>query len=100
MYEPDVRVPARNASCGDSYILYLKVEGDRIQQATFSGVGCAVSQAAASMLTDKLQGMTFEEARTITEDTIYTMLGVEISEGRQKCALLMLRGLEEALKKV
>lgn len=97
MYEPDVRVPAKNASCGDSYILYLKIDRGRIQQATFSGVGCAISQASASMLTDKLQGMTFEEARAITEDTIYSMLGIEISEGRKKCALLLFRGLEEAL---
>jgi len=98
MFEPDVRVPAKNASCGDSFILYLKLDGTTIQQATFSGVGCCISQAAASMLTDKLKGLSVEEAKTITEETVYSMLGVEVTAGRQKCALLLFRGLEEALR--
>ena len=98
MFEPDVRMPAKNASCGDSFILYLKLDGATIQQATFSGVGCCISQAAASMLTDKLKGLSVEEAKTITEETVYSMLGVEVTAGRQKCALLLFRGLEEALR--
>jgi len=98
MFEPDVIMPAKNISCGDSYILYLKVCGDRIERATFSGVGCAVSQAAASLLTDRLQGVTFAEARNITESDVYDMLGIEITIGRQKCALLLYRALQDVLK--
>ncbi|HCC05104.1 TPA: Fe-S cluster protein [Patescibacteria group bacterium] len=98
MYKPTVSVPAKNASCGDSYILYLAIENKRITQATFSGVGCAVSQAAASLLTEKLTGMDVEEARALIEEDMYAMLGIEISLGRQKCALLLFRGLEEALR--
>lgn len=97
MFEPTVKVPAKNASCGDSYILYLAIEKDIINEATFSGVGCAISQAAASMLTEKLAGMTLDEARTLKEEDIYTMLGIEVTVGRQKCALLLFNALQEAL---
>lgn len=97
MFEPTVKVSAKNASCGDSYYLYLKIENDCIVEATFSGVGCAISQASASLLTEKLKGMTTKHAGEITEEDIYTMLGVEISLGRQKCALLVYNALQEAL---
>jgi len=99
MYEPDIVIPAKNASCGDSYILYLKTDGVTIKQATFSGVGCAISQASASLLTDKLQGLSIQKAREITEESVHSMLGVEITEGRKRCALLLFRALEEALRK-
>lgn len=99
MFEPTVKVPAKNASCGDSYILYVKIENDIITEATFSGVGCAISQASASLLTEKVTGMTTDHAQKITEDDVYTMLGVEISIGRQKCALLLYNALQEAIKK-
>ncbi len=98
MHEPNVTQVAKNASCGDSYILYLKTDGDKIEKATFSGVGCAISQASASMLTDKIKGMTLDEAKKITEEDVYEMLGVEISVGRQKCALLLWNGLKSALE--
>jgi len=100
MFEPDIRIPAKNASCGDSFILYLKLDGATIQRATFSGVGCCISQAAASLLTEKLTGMDVVDARSLTEEDIYAMLGIEITLGRQKCALLLFRGLEEALKSI
>ncbi len=100
MLDPDIRMPAKNVSCGDSFILYLKIHEGVITDATFSGVGCAISQAAASLLTDALKNKTVEEARMITEDTVYKLLGIPISIGREKCALLLFTGLKEALQKV
>jgi nitrogen fixation NifU-like protein len=99
MLDPDVAVPAKNASCGDSFILYFRVEDGLISEATFSGVGCAISQAAASLLTEKLTGMTLDDAKKLTEEDVRSMLGVPISVAREKCAFLALRGIEEAIKK-
>jgi nitrogen fixation NifU-like protein len=98
MYEPDIKVPAKNVSCGDSYILYLKLNGDKIKKATFSGIGCVISQVSASMLTEKLVGLSLKDASKITKDDIYKMLGVEISIGREKCALLLWNALKQAVK--
>jgi nitrogen fixation NifU-like protein len=98
MDDADLVFPAKNISCGDSYILYLKTSDTHIERATFSGVGCAVSQAAASLLTDKVRGMTFSEAKKITEKDVFAMLGIEITIGRQKCALILYNALQQALK--
>ena len=98
MENPTVELPTKNPSCGDSYILYIDVKDGCIQKATFTGVGCAISQAAASLLTDKVQGMTVEHAQKLTKEDVYDLLKVEISVGREKCALLLYRGLQEALK--
>lgn len=95
--DPDVIQPAKNAACGDSYILYLKIRDGSITKATFSGVGCAVSQASASILTERVTGMTVPHALRLTEGDVYAMLGVPISAGREKCALLLFRAFQEAL---
>lgn len=97
MEDPDITHVAKNASCGDSYILYLQVRDTRISACTFSGVGCAISQASASMLTEKVIGMSVTEAKQVTEQDIYAMLGVPISLGREKCALLVYHALKEAI---
>lgn len=97
MEDPDIEEVAKNASCGDSYILYVKIQDSRIKDVTFSGVGCAISTAAASILTEKIRGMEIKEVKQITEQDIYTMLGVPISIGREKCALLLFNALQRVL---
>ena len=98
MFEPDIEQVAKNPSCGDSYILYLRITERVIKDATFSGVGCAISTASASLLTEKIKGMEINEAKKITKDDIFDMLKIEISIGREKCALLLFNALQEALK--
>jgi nitrogen fixation NifU-like protein len=86
-----------NPSCGDVLIMYVQVDGDSITRCTFDGIGCAISQAAASILTEKLTNMSVESARALTETDIYAMLGIEISLARRKCALLAYNALQSAL---
>jgi len=92
-----VQAQGSNPSCGDSLTLYVRHDGTRIVRATFEGQGCAISQATASMLTEKIIGMSIEEAKKLSEEDIYTMLGVEVTPARQKCALLAWHALQEAL---
>lgn len=84
-----------NPLCGDIVRLDLQVDAaGRIEQARFSGRGCAISQAAASMLTERIEGLKLDEARAINKDEILAMLGVPISMARLKCALLGLKVLK------
>lgn len=89
-----------NANCGDELVLYLKLAGDKITKATFTGQGCAISQAGASMLTERLKGMTLAGAKMLSPGDIYTMLGIKVSPGRVDCALLAYGALNNALKKI
>lgn len=96
----DIIQDAVNLSCGDSLKLYISFEGDVVSNASFDGVGCAISTAAASMLMDEILGKSINELKIITPGDIYTMLGIEISPGRSNCALLAYGALEKALKKI
>lgn len=63
-------------------------ENNSIKDVRFSGEGCAISQATASMLTDYVQGKSLEELRKIPKEFIMNMIGIELSPNRLKCALL------------
>lgn len=87
-----------NPLCGDDITLYLKIENNTITKATFTGKGCAISQASISMLTEKLEGMKLEQAKALKKEDIFTMLGIPISFVRMNCALLSLKTLTKAIE--
>ncbi|MCK5026959.1 MAG: SUF system NifU family Fe-S cluster assembly protein [Candidatus Pacebacteria bacterium] len=87
-----------NPSCGDTVVLYLDIKDNVIRDVSFDGDGCAISQAATSMLTDKIKGMSLQDVKLLTPGDIYTMLGVTISPGRVKCALLSYGALCDAIE--
>jgi nitrogen fixation NifU-like protein len=95
---PDKTHSARemNASCGDMVEIYLKIEKGVVIEAAFRGVGCALSTAAASMLTDKIKGMKVDEVAKMGEMTIKEMMG-EVNPGRIKCVMLPLVVLKKTL---
>ena len=80
-----------NPTCGDELSFHLKLTEGKISKATFEGTGCAISQASASMLTEKLVGMTTRQVLSLSRADIYAMLGVPISPARNKCAMLSLK---------
>ncbi len=85
----DVREGGVNASCGDSLIIFLKFGDDgKILEAKFDGEGCAISQAAADMLMEKITGMKMDDFASISEKDIALLLGIEIGQSREKCAYL------------
>jgi nitrogen fixation protein NifU and related proteins len=94
---PDISAADTNPLCGDRVELDLKLEGDRVGEVRFRGRGCAISQASASMLTEKIEGATLDELKAITPADVLEMLGVEIGPARQRCALLALRVLHEGI---
>ncbi len=89
-----------NPLCGDKYGMDLVIDKDGvISDASFTGEGCAISKAAVSMLMDEIIGKPLNEVEKISKENIYELLGVEVSAGRVKCALLGLKILQAAIKK-
>jgi nitrogen fixation NifU-like protein len=84
-----------NPLCGDVIRVDLHVNDENvIDQVSFDGQGCAISQASASMLTEMVQGKTLEEAKELGKEDILEALGIEIGPVRLKCALLSLKVLK------
>lgn len=86
-----------NPSCGDVIRIDVKVEDDRIADIRFSGKGCVISQAAASILTETVRGKSLEEVRQFGKDEMLETLGITLSPMRLKCALLALKVLKAGL---
>jgi len=87
-----------NPLCGDTIIMYVKTNNDEIEAITFTGNGCAISQASASLLTETMKGKKIEEAKRFGQQEIFNLLGIPISHTRTKCALLSLKTLHHALE--
>jgi nitrogen fixation NifU-like protein len=88
----------RNPLCGDRLHLTLRVNDENVITALgWDGEGCAISQAAASMLGERILGMTVEDVKHITKEDIFEMLGIPLSANRVKCALLGLKVLHVGL---
>ncbi len=95
--QPDMQAQDFNPLCGDELTFQLSLDDQgRVSAVAFDGHGCAISQAAASMLSDELRGMTPEELLKLDRQTVLDLLGIEISAQRMKCALLSLKVVKAA----
>ncbi len=95
--DPTVTREELNPLCGDKLRFDLLIEEDTIKDIKFSGRGCAISQAAASMLTERIKGTSVEDARSVSKDDVLEMLGIPIGYSRLKCALLGLKAMKVAV---
>jgi nitrogen fixation NifU-like protein len=91
---PDISAEDSNPLCGDEIRIDLQVKDGVIEDVRFSGKGCSISRAAASMLTEEIRGKTLEEVKRIGKDDVLEMLGIELGPVRLKCALLALKTLK------
>jgi nitrogen fixation NifU-like protein len=90
---PDISHEESNPLCGDRvrFELQLEDDGKTVEDVRFSGVGCAISKASASMLSDLIVGKTLEEIRALTKEDVLAELGINLGPVRLKCALLPLK---------
>jgi nitrogen fixation NifU-like protein len=96
----DAVAEGQNPLCGDEVTVSVRFgDGDVIDDVGFEGRGCAISQAATSMLTDLVKGRTAEDVATMAKDELLEEIGIPLSPVRLKCALLGLGVLKVALHK-
>ena len=84
-----------NPLCGDVIRIDVKVDDqERVADIKWSGNGCAISQASASLLTEEIKGKSLEEVKAFSKDELLELLGIPLSMARVKCALLSLKVLK------
>ncbi len=96
---PDVSHEEHNPLCGDRIRIDLQIQDGVIADIRFSGRGCAISQASASLLTDEIKGMPVEQAKSYSKEDLLDLIGIPLEKNpvRIKCALLSLKTLKAGL---
>lgn len=96
---PDAQAEGQNPLCGDEVTVSLRFDGDTIAEVGFEGRGCAISQAATSMLTEIVVGRTAEDVARMPKEELLEEIGIPLSPVRLKCAILGFGTLKVALHK-
>jgi nitrogen fixation NifU-like protein len=91
---PDITHEEDNPLCGDVVGMDFRIKDGVIEDIRFHGRGCAISQASASLLTERLKGIALDAAKKIDKNDVLGELGIQISPARIKCALLPLKVLK------
>ena len=86
-----------NPVCGDVVRLDINFQNGAVSEAAFSGQGCVISMASASMFTERIVGKTIDKLKAMDDEDIFEMLGVDLGPSRANCGVLPLRVLQEAL---
>ena len=87
----DISYEDSNPLCGDKIRIDIKLKNNVVEDVKFSGKGCAISQASASMLTDELIGKSLDDVKKMDKQFILDLLGIPLGPTRIKCALLPLK---------
>ncbi|MDP3639577.1 MAG: iron-sulfur cluster assembly scaffold protein [Nanoarchaeota archaeon] len=98
-----LRHKEQNPLCGDEMEIMLKIDGQQAQEKKlvdirFQGQGCAISMAAASLLSEHIKGKSIEDVKNVQPEEMLGLLGVQVGVVRRKCALLALKTVHKALE--
>ena len=95
--DADASYEGANPLCGDRITLMVGVHDGVVDRVAFTGRGCAISQASASLLTDEIKGKPVADAKGLSTNDVLDLLGIEISPARLKCAMLSHDSLQHVL---
>jgi nitrogen fixation NifU-like protein len=97
--DADVALPGGIPDCGDTVTIYLKADaaGERVAELRFEGRGCTISQAAASLLAERLQGTTLADVLAMEDTALFELIGAEVARSRPRCATLALHTAQSAV---
>lgn len=97
----DIEASGGNPGCGDIVVMYARLDADgRVEEASFQGEGCTISQAAASMLTEQLIGKSLDEIAALSYEDVIDEMGREVVSTRTRCATLALTIMKGAAHKL
>jgi nitrogen fixation protein NifU and related proteins len=97
---PTATAEGVNPLCGDELSIELQVDDGVVTDVRYNGRGCAISQAAASMLSDTIKGRRVDELAGVGKDDVLEELGIPLTPIRRKCAMLSVGVLKVALNQV
>lgn len=97
LMDADVSYQDYNPVCGDEVTMQLKMENGTVKEAMFTGKGCAISQAAASMLTENIGGKSAKEIVAMKQDEMLKIIRINPGPVRIKCAMLALRAVQKGV---
>lgn len=98
MEDASVQLGGGNPGCGDLITVYLKISDDgKIEQASFEGEGCTISQAGGSIITELIEGMTLDEVKALGKETMIEEIGEDAVKSRVRCATLALGTAQAAV---
>lgn len=87
-----------NPLCGDSVVMFGKVQEDILQDTSFEGQGCMLSMAMASKLTERVKGMRLDEIMLLSNDLVEQLLGLELGPNRMQCGMLSIIALQQGVQ--
>jgi len=95
----DITQEGGNPGCGDIIKIYLTVDTDGVaDEIKFSGEGCMISQAGASLMVEKMKGKSIEEIQAMSPDAVIEILGKKLVSTRPRCAMLGFNTVKNAIK--
>jgi nitrogen fixation protein NifU and related proteins len=97
---PTASYEGANPLCGDRITMQVSVEDGVVKDIGFTGRGCAISQASASLLTDEIKGKPVGDVSAFAATDLLELLGIEISPARLKCAMLSFDSLQHLLDEI
>jgi nitrogen fixation protein NifU and related proteins len=98
MEDASIQLGGGNPGCGDLITVYLKISDDgMIEEASFEGEGCTISQAGGSIITELIEGMSIDEVKALGKDTMVEEIGEDAVKSRVRCATLALGTAQAAV---
>lgn len=99
LWDPSSTSKMQNLTCGDEITMYLKINGETLEELAFTGEGCSISIATASILTQEFKNKSLDEVKKYSENELIDLLGIELTTSRRNCALISLEAIKEGIKR-